>query len=166
MTKLKTCLSFKKLVFIKSLDDLFNHGIPRPKQNKMQTFVSKLMQMHICVVIFMVKEGRGGLYYPLQSRLSTTYISRWVKNTAKVKTLSPSSSVAQTQNPYSDFICHWQNVRNFRSYFRTKCNYKFRTYFRTKCKFRSYFRKKCVFRSYFRKKCKFRTFCQRQMKSI
>ena len=66
----------------------------------------------------------------------------------------------------SDFICHWQNVRNFRSYFWTKCNYKFRTYFLTKCKFRSYFRKKCVFRSYFRKKCKFRTFCQRQMKSI
>ena len=50
----------------------------------------------------------------------------------------------------SDLICHWQN---FRSYFRTKCNYKFRTYFRKKYIFGpTYFRRKCKFRSYFRKK--------------
>ena len=47
---------------------------------------------------------------------------------------------------------HWQNVRNFWSYFRPKC-------YRKKFKFRSYFRKKCKFRSYFQKKRKFRTFC-------
>ena len=46
----------------------------------------------------------------------------------------------------------------FRSYFRTKCKYKFRTYFRKKCKFRSYFRKNSKFRSYFRKNVNFEHF--------
>ena len=30
---------------------------------------------------------------------------------------------------YSDFICHWQNVRNFRSYFQTKCKVNFEPIF-------------------------------------
>ena len=32
-------------------------------------------------------------------------------------------------DPHSDFMCHWQNVRNFRSYFWTKCKVNFEPIF-------------------------------------